>query len=149
MASCKLSAFIKYRQLSTSNSFLWRHQFEFLIKILRHCIFHKFLNLSIRNKKVNYTRFCPETLHLTPGSIVLFQKILFGRSVTNPEIHYSVRNSPPVLYWARVLHIRSSEQYLHFKIVGRTCACITHLYHASHSPKFNPYRTNVENRVSS
>jgi hypothetical protein len=74
MASCKLSAFIKYRQLSTSNSFLWRHQFEFLIKILRHCIFHKFLNLSIRNKKVNYTRFCPETLHLTPASIVLFSE---------------------------------------------------------------------------
>lgn len=127
MASYKLSALIKYRQLSTSNSFLWRHQFMFLIIILRHCFFHKFLNLSIRNKKVNYIPFCLETLHLTPGSIV-----------TNPKIHYSFRNRPPFYpepeYSISGLPISLCTSSLPTILLH---ALPTSTMHASRSPRFN------------
>ena len=69
--------------------------------------------------------FLSQTLHLTPGSIILFLKLVFDRSFTNPENLYN----PPVLSRARIIHISSSQQSLHFKFADHTSACITHLHY--------------------
>jgi hypothetical protein len=69
--------------------------------------------------------FLSQTLHLTPGSIILFLKLVFDRSFTNPENRYN----PPVLSRARIIHISSSQQSLHFKFADHTSACITHLHY--------------------